>query len=132
MVVALSRCWIDATATVTNFTSCTFNREGYIFKGHCIFWSWSFCDGQLGNNQELSNIAINSSKKLGDGSMLISDKVLYGVCGKIGSLDMRGEVRTYEDSDNQNEVMKIKTTGFEFSYMYNNDSLEKVVKMVLQ
>lgn len=35
--------------------------------------------------------AINSSKKLGDGSMLISDKVLYGVCGKIGSLDMRGE-----------------------------------------
>lgn len=76
--------------------------------------------------------AINSSKKLGDGSMLISDKVLYGVCGKIGSLDMRGEVRTYEDSDNQNEVMKIKTTGFEFSYMYNNDSLEKVVKMVLQ
>ena len=45
---------------------------------------------------------------------------------------MRGEVRTYEDSDNQNEVMKIKTTGFEFSYMYNNDSLEKVVKMVLQ
>lgn len=76
--------------------------------------------------------AINSSKKLGDGSMLISDKVLYGVCGKIGSLDMRGEVRTYEDSDNQNEVMKIKTTGFEFSYMYNNDTLEKVVKMVLQ
>lgn len=75
--------------------------------------------------------AVKASKKLGDGTTLIKDKRVYGIGGKIGFLDQRGDIRTYEDYDNQKEVIKIKTTGFEFSYMFNADTLKKIFKIVL-
>ena len=72
---------------------------------------------------------VSATKKMGDGNALIPDKRIFGIAGKIGFLDQRGDIRTYEDYDNQKEVIKIKTTGFEFSTLYNTDTLKKIAKI---
>lgn len=73
---------------------------------------------------------ISSAKKLGDGSLLIPDKRIYGIAGKIGRLDMKGETHTYEDHDNNNE--KIHLVVKDFTFGYSIDHIERVAKIVLQ
>lgn len=73
---------------------------------------------------------ISSAKKLGDGSMLIPDKRIFGIAGKLGTLDMKGETHTYEDYDNNNE--KVHLMLKDFSYGYSIAHPERVAKIVLQ
>ena len=73
---------------------------------------------------------ISSAKKLGDGSLLIPDKRIYGIAGKIGRLDMKGETHTYEDHDNNNEKIHLMVKDFTFGYSI--DHIERVAKIVLQ
>lgn len=58
---------------------------------------------------------ISSAHKLGDGSLLLPDKRIYGICGKCANIDTKGEIHTYEDSDNNAErihlLMKDYTVG---------------------
>lgn len=73
---------------------------------------------------------ISSAKKLGDGSLLIPDRRIYGIAGRIGRLDMKGETHTYEDHDNNNEKIHLMVKDFTFGYSI--DHIERVAKIVLQ
>ena len=72
--------------------------------------------------------AISSAKKLGDGSLLIPDKRIYGIAGVIGSLDQKGEIHTYEDHDNNAERIHLMVKDFSFGYSV--DHIERVAKIV--
>ena len=73
---------------------------------------------------------VSAAEKLGDGSLMIPDKRMFGIAGKIGTLDMKGSTRVYETPDNNDEKYHIKVTGFEFSYAFNADTLDNVAKVV--
>jgi len=63
---------------------------------------------------------------------LIKDKRVYGVAGKIGAIDMVGDVRTYETMDNNNEVVHLKISGFKFARAFYDTALTKCVKVALK
>lgn len=88
--------------------------------------------GRLGTYQGISLVPISSAKKLGNGDALILDKRLFGISGKIGSLVMRGEIKTYQDSDNNKEVIHLMFKDFNWGYSFNEDALDNIVKAVLQ
>lgn len=88
--------------------------------------------GRLGTYQGVSLYPISSAKKLGDGSGLIMDKRIFGIAGKIGSLTMKGDIKTYQTEDVNKEVIHLLFKNFTFGYAFNKDTLENVVKVVLQ
>lgn len=59
---------------------------------------------------------ISGYKKTGKGQLLIPDKRLFGCAGKIGGLDMKGEIHTYEDFDNSNDKVIIRVKDFTYTY----------------
>ncbi len=73
---------------------------------------------------------ISSAKRLGDGSLLIPNARIFGICGKIGRLDMKGDIHTYEDYDNNNEQVHLMVKDFTFGYSI--DHPERVAKIVLK
>ena len=73
---------------------------------------------------------ISSAKKLGDGSLLIPDKRIFGIAGKIGELDMKGEIHTYQNEDNQNERVHLMLKDFTFGHAISH--IERVAKITLQ
>lgn len=73
---------------------------------------------------------ISSLHKLGDGSTQVPDKRLFAVAGRMGYLDQKGEVHTYADYDNQNEVVHILVKDFTFNFVISD--VTKVAKMILQ
>lgn len=88
--------------------------------------------GKLGFYDGVTLRGISGAHKLADGSTQIVDKRMFGIAGKIGDLDMKGAVRTYQTMDNNDEKVNIKITGFEFTYCFNKDTLENIAKVVLQ
>ena len=55
---------------------------------------------------------------------------MYGIAGKIGALDMKGEVHTYETENNNKETIDLKIADFTYGYSFNKDSLENICKVV--
>lgn len=88
-------------------------------------------NGRLGIYEGISLYPINGAKKLGDGSGLIIDKRIFGIAGKIGTITMRGDMKTYQIEDPNKEVIHLLFKNFEYGYAFNNDSLEKIVKVEL-
>lgn len=88
--------------------------------------------GRLGMYQGVSLYPISSAKKLGDGSGLIMDNRIFGIAGKIGTLTMKGDIKTYQTEDVNKEVVHLLFKNFTFGYAFNKDTLENVVKVVLQ
>lgn len=74
---------------------------------------------------------ISSAKKLGDGSNLIMDKRVFGIAGKIGALNMKGDVKVYQDSDNNKEKFHIMFKDFTFGVAFNKDTLENICKIAI-
>ena len=72
--------------------------------------------------------AISSAHKQGNGDLLIPDKKIFGIAGKIGTLDMKGTLHVYEDSDNNKEAINIKVA--DFTYGYAVAKIENVAKIV--
>ncbi|PZT57489.1 hypothetical protein [Paenibacillus silvae] len=72
---------------------------------------------------------ISGAKRTGDDMQLLPDKRVFGIAGKIGTLDMRGQLRVYETFDNQREQVSLKITGFEFGTAINK--IDKIAKIVL-
>lgn len=87
--------------------------------------------GKLGVYDSVPLVPISSAKKLGDGTGLISDNVVYGIAGKIGSLNMKGEVKIYEDLDNSKEKVVLRIKNFTYGYAFNDTALDKVCRAVL-
>lgn len=54
---------------------------------------------------------------------------IFGVAGKIGGLDMKGEIHTYENMDDANEKVIIRVKDFTYSVGITN--IENCAKMVL-
>lgn len=71
--------------------------------------------------------SISSAMKTADGSNLVPANRLFGISGKIGNLDQRGDVRIYETADNNKEVINLKFTGFQFDVTITDAS--KVAKV---
>ena len=87
--------------------------------------------GGLGMYDGIPMHGISAAKKQGDGTLLLPDKRIFGVAGKIGTLDMKGDVRTYETEETNKEVIDLKVTGFTFGYSFSKDSLENICKVVM-
>ena len=71
---------------------------------------------------------ISSAKKQGNGALLIPDKRIFGIAGKIGNLDLKGDLHVYETMDNQSESVKIKIADFTYGYAITN--IDKAAKIV--
>lgn len=87
--------------------------------------------GRLGVYDGVSMYPISAAKKQANGDLLFPDKMLLGVAGRVGSLDMKGEIRTYETENNNKETIDLKITGFTYGYSFNKDTLENVCKVVI-
>ena len=88
--------------------------------------------GRLGMIDGISLYPISSAKKQGNGNALIMPNRVFGVAGKIGTLDMKGDVRTYETTEVNKEVIDLKVTGFTYGVSYNKDTLDNICKIILQ
>lgn len=84
--------------------------------------------GLVQNYDGIAITGISSAKKLGDGSLLIPDKRVFGIAGKIGNLDMKGEIHTYQDEDNNHERIHLMVKDFTFGYSISH--IERVAKIV--
>lgn len=73
--------------------------------------------------------SISGARKTGKGQLLLPDLRIFGVAGKIGGLDMKGEIHTYEDMDNSNEKVIIRVKDFTYSVGITN--IENCAKMAL-
>ena len=73
--------------------------------------------------------SISGAKKTGKGQLMLPDLRIFGCAGKIGALDMKGELHTYEDMDNSNEKVIIRVKDFTYSVGITN--IENCAKMVL-
>lgn len=72
---------------------------------------------------------ISGVKKASDGKLVIPDNTIYAFGGKVGNIDMRGEIRVYETPDNNREVLNVKVTGFD--YQFSITYKDKVQKLKL-
>jgi len=69
----------------------------------------------------------SGAKKTGNGELIVPDKRIFGVSGKIGVIADRGELRIYEYPDYDREAMQFKFTGYEYGIAITNP--EKVAKI---
>lgn len=72
---------------------------------------------------------ISGAKKTGTGSLLLPEKRIYGISDKIGNLDMKGEIHTYQDMNNQSEKVHIMLKDFTYGFMLTN--IENFAKITL-
>ena len=88
----------------------SFNRYGLV----------NFTDG-------INIASISGAKKLVSGAYLLPDKKIFGIAGKIGTLDQKGDIRVYETMDNNAEKVNVKLAGFEYGYCITDiDKLAKI------
>lgn len=74
--------------------------------------------------------SISAAHKQGNGDLLIPDKRIFGIAGKVGTLDMKGDLHVYETLDNNKEAVNIKIADFTYGYAITN--IDKVAKIILQ
>lgn len=74
-------------------------------------------------------LGFSAQKKLPDGSLIVPDKRIFGIAGKIGSAITRGDTRVLQEEDINQERVHIKVTGYTFGWAITD--LTKVAKMVL-
>lgn len=73
---------------------------------------------------------ISGAKKTGLGNLLIPDKRIYGISGRLGNLDMKGEIHTYQDMNNQAEKVHLMLKDFTYGFMLTN--IENFAKVTLK
>lgn len=74
-------------------------------------------------------LGLSGQKRLADGSLIVPDKRIFGVAGKIGSAITRGETRVLQETDINSEKIHIKVNGYQFGVMFSD--MSKVAKVVL-
>lgn len=72
--------------------------------------------------------SISGARKTGKGQLLIPDQRIFGIAGRVGALDMKGEIHVYEDMDNSNEKVIIRVKDFTYSLGITN--IDNCCKMV--
>lgn len=114
-IVGLTK-YIQAASKLTGFVSEDMKNEVHR-------------SGLLGTYDGCALYPINSTKKVGT-NLLIPTQRMFGIAGKIGALDMKGDVHVYQDEDNNKEKIHIMVKDFSYGYSFNKDTLDKVCKMV--
>ena len=83
--------------------------------------------GRLAMYDGVALSSIPTAKKTAKGQTLVPDKRIFGIAGKIGEANMRGEMRMYETYDNNAEKVSLKFTGFDFDYViYYVDKIARI------
>ena len=73
--------------------------------------------------------AISGAKRQGNGNLLIPDKRIFGIAGKIGNLDMKGDIHIFQEMNPRNEQIHIILK--DFTYGFAITKIENVCKMVM-
>lgn len=71
---------------------------------------------------------LSGVKKLANGDFIIPDKRMFAAAGKIGKVITRGETRTYQETDINNEQIHIKVGGYSFGTVVTD--ISKAAKVV--
>lgn len=79
----------------------------------------------------VETMSFSGQKKLADGALVVPDKRIFGVAGKIGSAITRGETRVLQEEDINNERIHIKVNGYTFGFCVNPEDVKKIAKVVL-
>lgn len=74
-------------------------------------------------------LGFSGVKKTGDGGLIVPTNRVFGIGGTIGACNTRGESRTLQKEDINNETVHIKVTGYTFGYAI--DDISKVAKIVI-
>ena len=72
---------------------------------------------------------ISGAKRQGNGNLLIPDKRIFGIAGKVGNLDMKGDIHVYQDMNNQSEQVHLMLK--DFTYGLAVTKIENCAKMVM-
>lgn len=72
---------------------------------------------------------ISGARKDGRGLLMLPQKRIFGIAGKVGNLDMKGEIHVYQDMNNQAEKVHLMLKDFTYGVMLTN--LERAAKVVL-
>ena len=75
----------------------------------------------------LSIGGFSGQKKSANGELIVPDKRVFGIGGKLGVICDRGELRVYETVDNNKERVSLKFTGYEYGIKITNP--EKAAKI---
>ena len=111
--------YIQAVAGLTGVTTFLTDREKGLWNTTGFVKEYAGCE----------LMGLSGQKKLGDGSLVLPDRRLFGVAGKIGDCVTRGESIVLQDTDINSEKIHIKVGGYTFGTMIYD--LEKVAKMVM-
>lgn len=65
-------------------------------------------------------IGLTGTKKMADGKLVIPDKRLFAVAGKIGKCITRGETRVMQETDINNEKIHVKVAGYSFGTIFHD------------
>ena len=88
-------------------------------------------NGFLGRYDAVDLAPVSSTKKLGNDTAMFADKRVFGVCGKIGTLNQRGDVTVYEVQNPNKENVHLLFKNFNYGFAFNSTALEGVFKAVL-
>lgn len=72
---------------------------------------------------------VSGAYKTGEGNLMVPDKRIFGIAGKIGTLDMKGDIHTYEVEEPQKEIIHLMVK--DFTYAYGISNLDKIAKITL-
>ena len=73
--------------------------------------------------------AISGAKRQGNGNLLIPDKRIFGIAGKIGNLDLKGDIHVFQEMNPRSEQVHIMLK--DFTYGFAITKIENVCKMVM-
>lgn len=71
----------------------------------------------------------SGQKKLADGTTIVPDKTIFGAAGKIGNIDMRGELVVLQDTDINKQKLHLILSNFVFGWAFTD--LSKAAKIVI-
>lgn len=85
--------------------------------------------GLVKNYDGIDIAGISGARRQGNGNLLIPDKRIFGIAGKVGNLDMKGDIHIFQDMNNQNEQIHIMLK--DFTYGFAITKIENCAKMVV-
>lgn len=87
--------------------------------------------GRLGQYDGVDLTPISSVRKLGNGTGLFTDKRVFGIAGKIGTLSQKGEMSVYQTSNNNKEKIELKFANYTYGWAISQEGIKKVFKVAL-
>lgn len=86
-------------------------------------------DGFIQEYAGMELVGFSGQRKQPDGTLVLPDKRIFGVAGKVGEALTRGATRVLESEDINQERVHLKVAGYQFGYALTK--LENVAKIVL-